>query len=198
MINSRLLARGLLLIAVTLLLSACGDDDEQRPCVLCPGDDAAITATLNYIGSHRAELGLRDQIDRLIPYRVSRDELGMTHVRCYQFYILVRVESGELIVHLNSDLQVASVTNAVIPGVSVDINPDISEREARHIARADFEADGLRVTLQKHGELLVFIWNEVQHLCWATEVDGDLIHAREYFIDAHSGEIVHWRDLVIA
>ncbi|MCX6835497.1 MAG: hypothetical protein NTW07_10255, partial [candidate division Zixibacteria bacterium] len=129
--KTRLLLWGVTLSAIALLSFGCDDD---KPCATCPHPNPAVVVALNYIDAHRAELGLRDQVDQLIPYRVNEDDLGMTHVRCYQYYKGVRVEGGELIVHLSADLEVSSVSDGIIHDVEVDIRPTITAWAASRIA----------------------------------------------------------------
>jgi Zn-dependent metalloprotease len=196
MMKTRLLLWGLALSAVTLLYFGCDDDD--KPCSTCPEPNPAVVAALDYIDAHQAELGLRDEVDQMIPYRVQEDQFGFTHVRCHQFYKGVRVEGGELIVHLDTALEVTRVTDGIIRDVQVDVIPAISAWAAARIAREDFESDGLHVKQEGSTEKVVYRWLDTDHLCWVMTfraVDG--FDAREYYIDAHSGEIVRWRSLII-
>jgi len=186
---------GLALGLLTLLVIGCDDD---KPCATCSEPDPAVVAALDYIDSHRAELGLRDEVDQLIPYRVQKDELGMTHVRCYQYYQGVRVDGGELIVHLSADLEVIHVSNGVFRDVQVDVEAAISCWTAARIAKDDFHADGHHSRQQGAAEKVVFRWIDTDHLCWfIVLLDIDGFDGREYYVDAHSGAIVHWRSLII-
>lgn len=193
--KTKLLLWGLTLSILVSLISGCNDD---KPCVTCPEPDPAVVAALGYIDANRADLGLRDGVDEVIPYRVQEDDLGMTHVRCYQYYKGVRVEGGELIVHLSAALEVSSVSGAVVCDVQVDTRPIISTRAAARIAKEDFESDGYLVRQGSDVERFVFRWVDTDHLCWVMvfrAIDG--IDIREYYVDAHSGAIVHWRSLII-
>lgn len=192
----KLVAWGMALVLAALLTAGC--DDDRKPCVACPEPDPAIVVALDYIDSHRVELGLREEVDQMIPYRVQKDDLGMTHVRCYQHYKGVRVEGGELIVHLSATLEVRSVSGEVVRDVQVDIKVDVSALTAAHIAAEDFRSDGYTVSQDDGIEKIVLRWLDIDHLCWTMVFHAtDGIDIREYFVDAHSGEIVYWRSLII-
>ncbi len=194
--KTRLLLRGIALALTAFLAVGCGDDD--KPCATCPEPDPAVVAALDYIDTHRAELGLRDEVDQVKPYRVLKDGLGMTHVRCYQYYKGVRVEGGELIVHLSATLEVQHVSNGIIHDVQVDVVPTVSALQAARFAQDHFWIDGYRTRLEGAIEKVVFRWLDIDHLCWVMvfrSTGG--VEIREYFVDAHSCEIVYWRSLII-
>ena len=196
MIKTRLLPWGLSLGLLTLLAVGCDEDD--KPCTTCPETDPAVVATLDYIDAHRDDLSLRDEVDEMIPYRVQEDNLGLTHVRCHQYYKGVRVEGGELIAHLSAALEVSRVTDGIFRDVQVDVIPAISAWTAAKIARQDFESGGLHVKQEESTEKVVYRWLDTDHLCWVMTfraVDG--FDAREYYVDAHSGAVVRWRSLII-
>ena len=194
--NTRLFLWGLVCGLLTLLAVGCDDDD--KPCATCPETNPAVVAALDYIDSHRAELGLRDEVDQMIPYRVQEDDLGMTHVRCYQYYKGVRVEGGELIVHLSATLEVRSISDGIIRDVLVDVKPNVSALQAARFAQDHFWIDGYRTRLEGAIEKVVFRWLDIDHLCWVMVFHAtDGIEIREYFVDAHSCEIVYWRSLII-
>ena len=192
----RLVAWGMMLSLVALLWAGC--DDDRKPCVACPEPDPAIVVALNYIDGHRAELGLREEVDQMVSYRVLKDDMGMTHVRFYQYYKGVRVEGGELIVHLSAALEVTRVSGEVVRDVQVDTNVTISAGTAARIAQEDFQSDGFHVIQEGLIETIVIRWNDIDHLCWTMVFNAtDAIDIRQYFVDAHSGEIVYWRSLII-
>ena len=188
---------GLALGALALLMSGCDDDGE--PCPNCSKPDPAVVAALAYVDAHRAELGLREEVDQVAPYRVQEDDLGMTHVRCHQFYKGVRVSGGEIIVHLNAALEVVNVSSGIFHDVDVDVKPVITGWTAAHTARDDFRADGFRVEQREQIEKVIFRWFDGDHLCWSIVLRAIAgVDKREYFVDAHTGEIIHWRSWVIS
>jgi Zn-dependent metalloprotease len=196
--KTKLFPWGLALGFLTLLAIGC-DDDDDHPCVACPEPNPAIVAALDYVEAHRAESGLRDEVDQVSPYRVQEDELGMTHVRCHQLYKGVRVEGGELIVHLDAALEVFGVSNGILQNVEVNVGPVNPDWTAARAARDDFQADGFLVEQEGRAEKVVFRWFDGDHLCWVIVLHAiDGVDRRKYFVDAQSGEIVHWRTLVIS
>jgi Zn-dependent metalloprotease len=196
MVKTRLLLWGLALGLLTLLVVGCDDDD--KPCPTCPEPNPAVVAALNYVDAHQAELGLRDEVDQMVSYRVQEDRYGFTHVRCHQFYKGVRVEGGELIVHLDTALEVSRVTDGIIRDVQVDVISAISALTAARVASEDFASGVYHVKQEGGAEKVVYRWLDTDHLCWVMTLQAvDGFDVREYYIDAHSGDIVRWRSLVI-
>ena len=182
-----------------LALMVVGCDDDNHPCATCPRSDPAEAAALDYIETHRAELGLRDEVDEVVPYRVQEDDLGMIHVRCHQFYKGVRVWGGEMIVHLNAALEVVHVSNGMFLNVVVDVKPVISRWTAGQTARNHFHDDGYLVERGGVIESVVFRWLGGDYLCWSVVLRAmGGVDKREYFVDAHTGEIIYWRSSIIS
>jgi len=186
-----------LLLLSVLFVIGCSDDN-RPPCTTCPETKSPVPAALACVDSLREDLGLRFPMDEIRPYQVQLDFLGYTHVRCHQYYRNVRVYGGGLIVHLDEDLECHHMTGGLILNVHVYVRPVVTSQDALGVASAHFDGVGYHGELDEPGELVVYRWLDIDHLCWRF-----VLHATngfevfEYFIDARNGEGVRWRSLII-
>lgn len=185
------------LLAIVAVATGC--NDKTADCPSCPQQDLALVAATRYIEDHRTELGLRDNRDQMKVYRVSHDALNMSHVRFYQHFLGVQVDGGELIVHLDSLLEVVSVSGETIRDVTIDIMAHISASEASNMASVDFAASGHAAEQEGSALLEILRVEAIDHLCWVMILHAaDGLDRLEYFVDAHDGAIVYRRDLVVS
>jgi len=188
----------LTLVLMTILVS-CSQDKNNGTGAVEPTVDPAETAALQYVADHMDELQLRSGIDGVKVYRIQTDQYGDTHVRVDQTYYGLRVQSGTGIVHLDADLQPTSFSSGLIIGVETDIRNDISAATATAKALADFTSSGYVDHDVVTPELVVLRTGSSDFLCWSLVVRSQTqLGAREYFVDAHTGEVVTWIDLVIS
>lgn len=189
-----------LIVTLGILLTSCsGKNPNNSLCTTCPEMHPALTAAMDYVETHRAELQLQGQYDRMDFKRMDEDQLGMTHVRLDQFYERARVDGGELIVHLNSNLTVTSVSAAIIPGIVVDLDNQVLFMTAREIARTSFAEEGFSDLVFDNTELIVFHQNDIAYLAWSVGVYSETQLAnRDYFIDAHTGAVLGFRSKVVS
>lgn len=187
---------GMAVAAFVLLLAGCGKEKSNLPNV--PAQDPAQVAATQYINTHREELGMRPEVDQFSAFRSEEDEFKMTHVSFRQYYRSVRVEAGELIVHLDSTLQIKSVTGVWFRNIEVDMNPYYSSSDGAYIAHWYYSEDGKSVANQATVQRVILRWEEVDHLCWSVILQTrDGTERREYFVDAHDGEVLYWRYLAV-
>jgi len=188
---------GFLLLSL-LFVAGCSDDDNRPPCPTCPETKSPAPAALACVDNLREDLGLRFPMDEIRPYQVQVDFLGYTHVRCYQYYRSVRVYGGGLIVHLDDDLECHHLSGGLILNVYVHVRPVVMSQDALSIASVDFADKGYHGELREPGELVVYRWLDIDHLCWRFVLQAtNGFEVIEYFIDARNGEIVRWRSLII-
>ena len=187
--------------ALGFFLCSCSDTRTGSSlCTTCPEENPAEIAALEYVDDHRAELQLRDHsIDHLVIVRSIGDHLGMSHVVMDQYYRGVRVDGGVFVVHFNSDLSVSSVNGRIVPGIDVDVNPEIPLSVAQSNALDEAEDRALVEMVLGDGdsELTVFRLNEFDHLVWNVIIRSNVItFARNYLVDAHTGEVLYSYDLI--
>jgi len=197
-VKTRLIGSAGLFLLSILFVTGCSDDDDRPPCTTCPEIKSPVPAALACVDSLREDLGIRFPMDEVRPYQVQVDFLGYTHVRCYQYYRSVRVYGGILIVHLDDDLEYHHVSGDLILNVRVCVRPVVPSQDALRIASDDFAVRGYHGELDEPGELVVYRWLDVDHLCWRFVLQAtNGFEVTEYFIDARNGEIVRWRSLII-
>ncbi|MBL0211222.1 MAG: M4 family metallopeptidase [Holophagaceae bacterium] len=168
-----------------------------------------------YLQARVFDLGLDTSHD-FATRRVNQDELGGDHIRVDQYYQGVRVFGGEAIVHMQ-DGAVREVTDALIRGINRNPTPSIGAQEAlaaAHLSLAPSGAYAAAPTAE-----LVFAQIEREIPVRQMSVDSERtrtvtrmalvyhVHAElengaaetshtDYFVDAHSGEILEsWSTL---
>ena len=113
-----------------------GSDDAR----LGPGEAAWAGAALDVLAPDLARLGLDGQ-NRLEALEVTRDGDGTRHVRFQQRYRGLRVWGGQAVVHLSPGPDLASpakagpLTNALVPGLQVEVTPNLAPGEALAVAQ---------------------------------------------------------------
>lgn len=128
--------------------------------------------------------------EELVVDRISHGRRGMVHVRFDQHYQTVRVVGGQILAHFSADGVLKTVNGSYHPGIEVNVSPKVTsetatERAIEHLA--SFFGEG------KPGEpeLVIFPWQGHNYLCWRMFLRSITPMGQwEYFVDAHSGEIV--------
>ncbi len=129
----------------------------------------------------------------LAPTKVSVDRLGMSHVRYAQSKNGLRVVGGEVILHVDADGQVRSVTSSAREDHTLPLAATVTADEAVHAARLS-TADG-RVDVGDARLVYVIDSKEQRlHLAWEVAVTGqDVLLIDDVYIDATSGQLVERR-----
>jgi Zn-dependent metalloprotease len=156
-------------------------------------DELELAQTLGWEQADRisAALGL-DADEDLYSEGVEIDRLGQAHVRFQQTFHDVPVLGGEVVVHLNSDGSLRSVTDAILRGLATTTRPRYASTEAIEAAVADF-GDWDLLSTEPAADLWV-VRHDGDHLAWRIRlrrIDGSSATSMPvYFIDAHDGSLV--------
>jgi bacillolysin len=147
-----------------------------------------------FFARYGALYAMRDQARELALARVERDELGMQHVRFAQTVSGVPVFGAQMVVHMRDD-QITAVNGQYIPRISVDVVdaiPDLSIDEALAITRGDLNDEDAEFRATR-SELTIYARrNHPPTLAWKVNVfSHNPLGNWLYFIDAHTGTIVH-------
>ncbi len=160
---------------------------------------------LAYVNALRPE-GIQNPQEEFIPNRMHQDELGNWHVRLQQVYRGVPVYGAEVIAHtqngtfsiLNGRYYPTPKIGAVVPSISV---AEAVERVRAHVGphkTSWTEAERALVGGQEvKAELVIYHPKRqlgAERLAWFITFYTDLIHRKAYFVDAHSGDILHHFD----
>ncbi len=117
------------------------------------------------------------------------------HVRFQQTYKDVNIHLAEVIFTVHENGNVVILGSNAHNNISMNVKPNISPEEALEIAKTHFIALTQidTVVIGKNPELLILpIEGEYEYtyrLCYNMQL-GSIIDSREYYIDAHNGEIV--------
>ena len=143
--------------------------------------------------------GIEKPKEELRLLKKSKDKLGMTHLRYNQEYKGVPIFGAQMIVHVKEDLDSISANADLVPEISLDTSPKISEEKSRKEAVGKWEKqfDGRDPEVMK-SELVIFSEELTKndpkgknHLTWLVELFKNDPRSHEfYFVDARSGKIV--------
>ncbi len=142
--------------------------------------------------------------DEFETMKTEKDELDHWHIKVQQVFAGIEVYGSELIVHFQPSGDVILSGRTVESPDDVNSTPSISELAALELAKDDLSAHSkISVsTLTKDG----FDFNEVEtelvfynpnligehtHLAWHFTLKPNFLERWEYFVDAHSGEILN-------
>jgi Zn-dependent metalloprotease len=152
----------------------------------------AQSLSFKYLEQHITDYGI-DNIKDLKVLNVSFDEMSMAHTRLQQTFHDVPVLGGELIVHLNSDGSLFTVTDSLVRGLQVNTRSDLTATKAKDIAIAEYGC-GDCLTFPPKVDMLIFRHKNRDHLVYRVQLrreDGSPDTAMPvYFIDAHTGKTV--------
>lgn len=149
-----------------------------------------VSRTVAYFDEHKNAYKMSDPQKELVVKRVEEDKFGNHHLRFDQYYKGLKVIEGNLISHFNRDGELKTVNGFYQAEINLDVKPAVSPFEAIDIAAADL-AENFGPAAPQQPELVVFPWLGEYFLCWHLFLLSDYPLGRwEYFIDAHSGEII--------
>lgn len=150
-----------------------------------------LQAALSFFATHKGAYRMLDPNSELNLLKLESDRLGMRHLLFEQRYLGLKVVEHGMRVHFNVDGVIRTVEGHYLPQIELDTRPSISPTAALSIAESDlisFFGSGD----PSNPELVVFYWEDLTHLAfriWITS--GTPMGRWEYFVDAHSGEIIY-------
>jgi Zn-dependent metalloprotease len=194
-----------LFVSVSLgALAACAAGDPPAdPADPSPGAAIVETPRTRAARAHLAAAVPQLSASELRVTRERTDALGMTHVRHQQTFRGIPVIGGEAVVHLAGDGAARSITDALVRDIRVDTSPAIDAGSAIERALAATVGAG-GATVPPVAELRVVRRKDGDHLVWRVAIESlppDDIDAWTkpiVLVDAHTGEIVHRSDRVLA
>lgn len=131
--------------------------------------------------------------DQLVVKDINFDEVKYSHVKFQQTVDNIPVWGGEAIVHLKGDNSLFTVTDALMADISVNTQPNFSEKEIYGMAMRMFERS-LFITEDPKIDLWIFRGEDRDHLAYRVQfkqLDGTANTSMPViFIDAQTGEKV--------
>ena len=189
------------LALAVLPLGAAGPAEAER---------ARQAALFRDARSHLADRAFDFGLDRnhdFLPKNIHADDSGQIDVRVHQTFRGVRVFEGEAIVHYLGG-QAAHTTDALVRRLDLQVEPSLSAAEALASAHADLAPRGPYAS-QPSAELVIArvetenlrgrrtaVAKLVYHVHTELENGTEETRHTDYFVDAHSGEILEsWDSL---
>lgn len=174
-----------------------------------PADRAGVEQqALSLLTEWSSLLRVTHPAEEFVPTSVQTDELNITHVRMEQAYEGIPVYGAEVILHFSPDGSTRFTGRYQASPQSPNLTPahtaeqalqtaiqDVSTRTTyvdlseEHKAMLDYMAPPTELVLYKP-EGTVFS----QHLVWHITLRPNFVQRWEYFVDAHTGAIIHQYD----
>ena len=171
------------------LASALESDEKYRRSRL-EGRYAAMA--IAFVEAHRSEFRLQDPAAELSEKRVSTDSLGLTHVRLAQAYRGVPIFAAELLVHFRSPDGVYLVNGSYVPTpTELETTPTLTTDGAFEIVAAQLPALGGSCKGCEADLVIVQLHAAEPKLAHRVRVRVSFVEGWDYFIDAHSGAVLH-------
>lgn len=157
-------------------------------------DASAVAKSVRHFADNSRAYGLTDVNSELVVRKQGRDAAGNTHVRFDQFYKGVKVFEGEAISHVDPQGRV-TVTNALRPGLRLDVTPKVAQADAVATALASLDtygrADVRRAELQilprgERSDADRLVWHVIAGFENGIDAPGQF----DVFVDALTGGVV--------
>lgn len=148
----------------------------------------------SFLKNNKAKFKIDRPEQNLGKAEVTKDDLGMTHVKLQQEKNGVSVEGHQVIVHYNSENQIESVNgqfNDSLEETEFSTKASLTKEESVTIATASVEAPR-ELGESPSSELVVYPFNNENHLAYKVNVNflGENPGNWFVYVDAHSGEVV--------
>jgi Zn-dependent metalloprotease len=169
-----------------------------------PEGDLAIQS-IRYLEAVGEALRIQMPSEEFVVSKISTDDLGQTHVRLTQQLAGIPVYGSEILLHQqNGKIQLFNGRYYPTPTLE-NLTPTISENEAQRTATDDLAltttfkelTDFEKIALdgeQTESELVIYHQNRAidqERLVWHFMVIPNIAARWSYFVDAHTGEILH-------
>ena len=155
-----------------------------------PSQNNAETVALTFVLDNRDLFSLEDQASqRLETASIEQDKQGHCHVCLAQYIKDIPVHEGSIQVHINEEGIVTAYKDNRLPGVAINLQPEIDEKAALETVVHDI---ALECGQQKSSLCIYRHSDNMVHLAWDIEIKviGEP-GPRCYFIDALDGSILY-------
>ncbi len=168
-----------------------------------PSVEEMISTALDFMAANRGVFRLNDPHAEAQVVRAETDELGKTHIRFQQYYRGVPVWGADFYAHFDGSAMYCFNGRYEATPSSVNTVPTVSEAVAYQTARLHLEESGaemqalpawaVAVGMQPvASELVIFPdRNGQMHLAWHFTLRPNAADRYEYFVDAHTGDVIH-------
>lgn len=199
-----------LLMVLLSLIAPSQRAFSAKPRIFSTGSPQEIQVAKELAVRHLETLLPEYGIEKIEDVHVSRvdiDERSKAHIRVEQAFRGIPVWDTEVIVHLNPDGTMASLTEGFAKNINVDPNPKLTKKQAVKRAIREFGRGADSLTSDPEAELCILRrdypvilspstaqpWDR-DYLVWRVRLQrvdfNEEIACPVYFIDAHTGKIV--------
>ncbi|MEM1327442.1 MAG: M4 family metallopeptidase [Bacteroidota bacterium] len=166
--------------------------------------------TMDYLTAVQSILNIYNAKDEFVVTNIKTDQLEQTHIKVQQQFQGIPIHGGELLLHTQKG-QIQLLNGRIFPTPDLSqTTPTIKQEKAIQIALDDVEKDtkfheltGTAADIlskeQLKAELVIHhpqLNPDAERLVWKVEVIPHLAMDRFYFIDALTGEILHFYNKV--
>jgi len=169
-----------------------------------------LEQALDFLNQIKSATKISDPRNEFELKQQSTDNIGLTHLLFVQTYQGVPVFGSEVKLHFR-DENLYGFNGRYFPTPEIEeINPNISPENARRIIEQDLSPNTKVKTLTQNEQQLLgypkelpelFIYHlkgdaNAERLAWHMRFFPNLLEQWSYFVDAHSGEILHKLNVV--
>lgn len=163
---------------------------------------SADAQCFDFLGEVKSQMQILNPMDEFTIVSNESDELGMQHIKMQQFYKGIEVFGSQVFLH-KTDQKIDLLNGRYFPTPKIgNTNPTLSATEAEAIVQQD--RSDVKVLSSKELELLnmnqvtseLVIYHKdlkvnQERLVYHITIFPNIIDRWEYFVDAHTGEIVN-------
>ncbi len=150
-------------------------------------DKMALQVSISHLKEKASAWGIQDAEKEFKVRRVSRDDLGQIHVRLDQVHNGVPVFGKQVIVHLNNDGKLKSITGDYLSGITSDTRSGLTAQAAREKALTFFSD---QVTTDPEVELMLYPGGDDALLVYRVIMESESVPKRVVaFVNAANGKI---------
>ncbi len=165
-------------------------------------ETALLAGIYRWMTAHKEVLRLEDPEAELAPVSVETDALGKTHVRFRQYYRGVPLWGADCYVHLeggrmyafNGRYEPTPAGLNTVPVVSKTVAEQTVEYvlTGRKVPFASLPSFLVGLGMQRYRtELVIYPDRKAPRLAWHITVRPNVRDRYEFFVDAHTGEVIH-------
>jgi len=155
---------------------------------------------MRFFKDNQALFSITDADKELAVIKTKTDSRGWLHVKLQQTYNSIKVENHTILVHINDNKEIRSVSGYYLPGIaSLGTSPAVDSSQAINAARRDLNPRK-QLTKAPAAELVVYKLGDKTYLAWKIQLNSeDPLGVFIYYVDAHSGKVIDsYNDLKFA
>ena len=161
---------------------------------------------LQFISENAEMFRLRDPASELVHRTTHEDRRGGNHVKLEQRHLGVPVWGASIVGHWSAEKGLYAINGRYHPSPDhiTEVEPSITRESAIDLALGDLKQHRSIKTLSpRMQELLdyrgpeaeLYLWSARQEepvaLTWCVEIRPNLVERWRYFVDAHTGQVLH-------